>query len=99
MGLPIFDGLMSNTYTKPRLTTEQVEKFNLEGYLLPKEPVFSQSEFDALRAHFEEKIANSPADIFKKITSSPIFDNPVINKLFNNNNENKENKEEKKSDL
>ena len=32
--------LMSNTYTKPCLTTEQVEKFQREGYLLPKELVF-----------------------------------------------------------
>lgn len=41
---------------------------------------------------FEEKIANSPAEIFKKIAGAPIFDNPVINKLFgsdspSNNNE------------
>jgi len=64
---------MSNTYTKPRLTTEQVEKFNLEGYLLPKEPVFSQSEFDALRAHFEEKIANLPPDIRPESMDVPHF--------------------------
>jgi len=49
---------------------------------------------------FEEKIANSPADVFKKIASAPIFDNPVINKLFNSNkNEEKPSGESKKSDL
>jgi hypothetical protein len=64
---------MSNTYTKPRLTTEQVEKFSREGYLLPKEPVFSQSEFAALRAHFEEKIANLPSDVRPESMDVPHF--------------------------
>ena len=31
---------------------------------------------------FEERVNNSPAEIFKKITGMPIFDNPVINKLL-----------------
>ena len=31
---------------------------------------------------FEERVNNSPIEIFKKITGMPIFDNPVINKLL-----------------
>jgi len=31
---------------------------------------------------FEERVNNSPAELFKKITGAPIFDNPVINKLL-----------------
>jgi hypothetical protein len=27
-------------------------------------------------------VNNSPAELFKRITGSPIFDNPVINKLL-----------------
>ena len=31
---------------------------------------------------FEKKIAISPYEMFKKITESPIFDNPMAGKLF-----------------
>jgi Phytanoyl-CoA dioxygenase (PhyH) len=40
----------------PRLTTEDVQRFNDRGYIVPDEPVFSQPRFDALRAHFEDKL-------------------------------------------
>ena len=31
---------------------------------------------------FEERVNNSPAEIFKKMTGMPMFANPMINKLF-----------------
>jgi hypothetical protein len=48
---------------------------------------------------FEEKIANSPADIFKKIAGAPIFDNPVMNKLFGDESKKESGEGSKKSDL
>ncbi len=31
---------------------------------------------------FEERISASPYDLFKKMTSNPVFDNPMASKLF-----------------
>jgi hypothetical protein len=31
---------------------------------------------------FEERVNNSPAEIFRKMTGMPMFANPMINKLF-----------------
>jgi hypothetical protein len=31
---------------------------------------------------FEERVAKSPHAVFKKLATSPMFDNPVIGKLF-----------------
>ena len=39
-----------------KLTPEQIDFFKREGYLLYKQPVFSQERFGALKAHFEEKL-------------------------------------------
>ena len=36
----------------------------------------------AFCADFEERIAKSPQDIFKKLTENPIFDNPMAGKMF-----------------
>ena len=34
---------------------------------------------------FEERVNNSPAEIFRKMTGNPMFANPMINKLFKDN--------------
>ena len=39
-----------------RLTEEQVQVYNTNGYLLPSEPVFSSNDFDRLKAIFEEDL-------------------------------------------
>jgi len=44
-----------------RLTAEQVASFSQEGFLLYDQPVFAQAEFDALKAHFEQKLLELPA--------------------------------------
>ena len=40
-----------------RLTPQQVEQFKIEGYLVFDQPVLPQAEFDALKQHFEDKLA------------------------------------------
>lgn len=40
-----------------KLSPQQVEFFQQEGYLLYQQPVFPQPRFDALKAHFEAKLA------------------------------------------
>jgi hypothetical protein len=42
--------------TTLRLSDEQVEFYNRNGYVLPAEPVFSPSEFERLKAIFEEDL-------------------------------------------
>ncbi len=51
-----------------RLTDDQVQQFEREGYLLPSAPVFPQSRFDALRQHFEELLDEWNT---KKVSRSP----------------------------
>ena len=45
-----------------RLSPQQVQFFRDEGYLLFKQPVLPQPKFDALRRHFEEKLARWEAE-------------------------------------
>jgi hypothetical protein len=40
-----------------RLSTPQVQQFKNDGYLLFNQPVFPQPKFDALKTHFEHKLA------------------------------------------
>ncbi|WP_432797047.1 phytanoyl-CoA dioxygenase family protein [Poriferisphaera sp. WC338] len=42
------------TYAKPRLTAEQVAQYHTEGYLLPKQQVYSPTKFQKLVARFDE---------------------------------------------
>jgi len=62
-----------NAYSKPRLSPEQVLRFNQEGYLLPSEPVFDQVEFDLLKTHFEHKLEVLPPDIRPESMDVPHF--------------------------
>jgi hypothetical protein len=43
-----------------RLTVGQLERYRRDGYLVVPEPIFPQSEFDALKQHFEEMLAQLP---------------------------------------
>lgn len=65
-------------YTKPRLTPEQVAQFNREGYLLPQEPVFEESEFLALREHFEERLDALPSHVRPESMDVPHFTDPEL---------------------
>jgi hypothetical protein len=43
-------------HEKPRLSSEQVEHYNTQGYVLCKQPIFSDTEFTRLKAIFEENL-------------------------------------------
>ena len=81
---------MSNTATieqpgnkQSRLSPEQVAIYRREGYLVLREPVLPESEFDALKAHFEQKLAELPADIRPEQMSVPHFrDTKLFRWLF-----------------
>ncbi len=49
-------------YTKPRLTDQQVARYNTEGYLVVDEPVYAEAKFAALAAHFEQLLEEWQAD-------------------------------------
>lgn len=61
-----------------RLDAEQVERFRREGYLLVREPVLPPAEFEALRAHFEQKLARLPADVRPETMDVPHFSDPSL---------------------
>lgn len=71
---------MSPTLTvkRPRLSSQQVEFYKREGYLLYNEPVFTPSKFDALKAHFEEKLANLPNGMRPEAMDVPHFADPKL---------------------
>jgi len=49
-------------YTKPRLSAEQVDHYNSQGYLIVDEPVFGEAKFAALASHFEQLLEQWQAD-------------------------------------
>ncbi len=44
------------TAAAPHLSPDQIEQFKTDGYVIVDQPVFSQARFDALKAHFEQKL-------------------------------------------
>lgn len=64
--------------TTPRLTAEQVAFYRREGYLLPGVPVFPERKFQALKGHFEELLAQWPADQRPEGMDVPHFTNPKL---------------------
>src|SRR4051795_13033893 len=69
--------------TLPSLTAEELHFFEREGYLIPSRPLFPTPKFDALRQHFEEKIARLPADVNPESMDVPHFtDTKLFEWLF-----------------
>ena len=66
---------MKNT---PRLTTQQVEFYRREGYLLYDQPVLPQAKFDKLANHFEQKLAALPAGERPENMDVPHFADPAL---------------------
>jgi chlorinating enzyme len=56
-----------------RLSTEQVDFFNREGYLCYRQPVFSDTEFQALKDHFDAKVEALPPDVRPESMDTPHF--------------------------
>lgn len=46
--------------TKSRLSDDQVETYRREGFLIYPDAIFPQDKFDALKNHFEQKLARLP---------------------------------------
>ncbi|HEX4124050.1 MAG TPA: phytanoyl-CoA dioxygenase family protein [Tepidisphaeraceae bacterium] len=61
-----------------RLADEQVAFYRREGYLKVPDPIFPQPEFDALKAHFEEKLAALPPDARPEGMDVPHFTDPKL---------------------
>jgi hypothetical protein len=62
----------------PSLTSDEVAFFRREGYLVPRRSLFPQPKFDALRQHFEEKLARLPADVSPEAMDVPHFTDPKL---------------------
>jgi chlorinating enzyme len=69
---------MTNT-TTPRLTTEEIEHYRREGYVLPHGKVFPDDKFAALVEHFERKLDAWPKDERPEAMDTPHFGDPKLN--------------------
>jgi hypothetical protein len=72
--------MMTTTCTakKPLLDAGQVSDFRSQGYLIIDKPIFPQSEFDALREHFERKLVDLPPDVRPEGMDVPHFTDPAL---------------------
>jgi hypothetical protein len=60
------------------LNSGQVSTFRSQGYLIIENPIFPQSEFDALREHFERKLAALPPDVRPEAMDVPHFTDTAL---------------------
>jgi chlorinating enzyme len=60
------------------LNADQVNTFRSQGYLIPDKPIFPQDEFDALREHFERKLADLPPDVRPESMDVPHFTDTTL---------------------
>jgi hypothetical protein len=61
-----------------RLTDQEVATYRQEGYLKVPGPIFSPAEFDALKAHFEAKLAALPPGARPEAMDVPHFTDPKL---------------------
>jgi hypothetical protein len=61
------------THPRSILTPDEIAFFEREGYLVRSQPLFAQPKFDALRAHFEDKLTRLPADVSPEGMDVPHF--------------------------
>jgi len=69
---------MTTTLAQPRLTSEQVEAFRREGYLIYKEPVLAPEKFASLKAYFEKILSEMPAGERPEALDVPHFMHPEL---------------------
>ena len=60
------------------LTSDEIEFFNREGYLVPRRELFPRPKFNALRTHFEEKIARLAEGVSPESMDTPHFTDPKL---------------------
>ena len=56
----------------------QLDAYNREGCLILPEPIFAPSKFDALKSHFERKLAALPPDVRPESMDVPHFTDPKL---------------------
>lgn len=63
-----------------RLSTQQVERFREEGYVVVEEPVFAEARFQALKDHFERKLTEweKLGDASPEHMDTPHFGDPAL---------------------
>ena len=59
--------------SEQRLSSGQLEQYRREGYVIVTEPVFPEPKFQALKAHFEDKLANLDASVRPESMDVPHF--------------------------
>ena len=69
---------MSTTLAQSRLTSEQVEAFRREGYIIYKEPVLPEEKFNGLKAYFEKILAEMPSGERPEALDVPHFMHPEL---------------------
>ncbi len=69
---------MSTIISEPRLTSQQIETYRREGYLIYDQPVLSQDKFDSLKAYFEKLLATLPEGERPEAMDVPHFMNPEL---------------------
>jgi hypothetical protein len=69
---------MTTTLAQPRLTTEQVEAYNREGYLIYNKPVLAPDKFKGLKACFEKILGEMPTDERPEAMDVPHFMYPEL---------------------
>lgn len=62
-----------NSLSSARLTPTQVEQYKTEGYIVVTDPVFPEPKFQALREHFDRKLANLEENVRPESMDVPHF--------------------------
>lgn len=69
---------MNSTSTQPRLSPDQVGQYRTEGYLIYDQPVLPTAKFTALKAFFEQILADLPATVRPEAMDVPHFMHPRL---------------------
>src|SRR5687768_10716681 len=78
-GAGIMGGAMTiDAAARARLSEDEIAFFRREGYLLPRRELFPRPKFEALRAHFEEKIARLAEGVSPESMDTPHFTDPKL---------------------
>jgi len=69
---------MSPTNAPSRLSRDQVDFYRTEGYLKLSDPVLPPRKFEALKTHFEQKLARLASDVRPEAMDVPHFTDPKL---------------------
>jgi ectoine hydroxylase-related dioxygenase (phytanoyl-CoA dioxygenase family) len=61
-----------------RLSAQQVQQYQQDGYLIVRENVFPAAKFAKLKAHFEDKLDRLPSDVRPEAMDVPHFTDPAL---------------------